>query len=145
MRLGLASLLVALLLLCPSQSIFLTNTTSTSYLEDENGILPLHSPSRSNNFSSTTSTTFYPPSKKYVSSSEEESSAGDYENSPTVVTSYSQQKYKLQSGNLEVPRMTKKKEIMVGYLTAVRDLPGRQGLAVSGALTMALDEVLYLL
>lgn len=144
MRLGLASLLVALLL-CPSQAIFLTSTTSTSYWEDENSILPLHSPSRSINSSSTTSTTFYPPSNKYVSSSEEESSpAGDYENSPTVVTSYSQQKYKLQSGNLEVPRMTKKKEIMVGYLTAVKDLPGRQGLAVSGALTMALDEVVYL-
>lgn len=149
MRLGLASLLVALLLLCPSQAVFpvITSTTSTSYVEDETGILPLHSPSRSSNFSSTTSTTFYPSSKKFDSSSEEEESSptGDYENFPTIVTSYSQQKHELQSGNLEVPRMKKKKEITVGYLTAVKELFGRQGLTISGALTMALNEVVYLL
>lgn len=36
----------------------------------------------------------------------------------------------------------KKKNLTVGYLTAIKgELKDRQGLAVSGAMTMALDEV----
>lgn len=40
----------------------------------------------------------------------------------------------------------KKTVLTVGYLTAIKgELKDKQGLAISGALTMALDEVLFLL
>lgn len=41
---------------------------------------------------------------------------------------------------------TNKTVLTVGYLTAIKgELKDKQGLAISGALTMALDEVLFLI
>lgn len=40
------------------------------------------------------------------------------------------------------PRLLKKKQLTVGYMTAIKgELKDRQGLAVSGALALALEEV----
>lgn len=41
------------------------------------------------------------------------------------------------------PRLVKKKQLTVGYMTAIKgELKDRQGLAVSGALALALEEVI---
>ncbi|KAF5306158.1 hypothetical protein FQR65_LT07434 [Abscondita terminalis] len=45
------------------------------------------------------------------------------------------------SRSLQKDVLYKHKKLTVGYLTALRDLRERQGLAVSGALTMALEEI----
>ena len=51
-------------------------------------------------------------------------------------------KENLTVGNLKATPQYKSKNLTVGYLTAARgDMQDRQGLAVSGALTLALDEV----
>lgn len=51
-------------------------------------------------------------------------------------------KENLTVGNLKATPQYKNKKLTVGYLTAARgDMQDRQGLAVSGALTLALDEV----
>lgn len=45
-------------------------------------------------------------------------------------------------GNLKAEPRFKKKKLTIGYLTAIKgELKDRQGLAVSGAMTMALEEV----
>lgn len=50
---------------------------------------------------------------------------------------------RLQTESLKAP-LTKRKNLTVGYLTAAKgELKERQGLAVSGALTMALEEVSF--
>lgn len=44
------------------------------------------------------------------------------------------------------PRLLKKKQLTVGYMTAIKgELKDRQGLAVSGALALALEEVRFFL
>lgn len=46
--------------------------------------------------------------------------------------------------NLKAEPLYKKKNLTVGYLTAIKgELKVRQGLSVSGAFTMALEEVGY--
>lgn len=48
--------------------------------------------------------------------------------------------------NLKAEPMYKKKNLTVGYLTAIKgELKDRQGLAVSGAISMALDEVTFII
>ncbi|RZC33646.1 guanylate cyclase 32E [Asbolus verrucosus] len=155
MRLGLASLLVALLLFSPSQPASSTSSPSSTLEDDANArFLALHAPS-----SSTTSTKLYPiiSFKADTSSSNEDIQHNDLDvghrlfdeddekYTPEYVTTYSadQKKRKLASGNLKKSEpLHKKKEIVVGYLTAATgDLRDRQGLAVSGAFTMALNEV----
>lgn len=148
MRLGLASLLVALLLFSPSQS---TSSTSPLSLEDDANarILALHAaPSRP---SSTTSNTYLnEPFKKYASSEEDlqhndlDLGHEDDSHKYTPATAYTlvDKRENLTSENLKSQPLYKKKQITVGYLTAVKgELRERQGLAVSGAITMALNEV----
>lgn len=64
----------------------------------------------------------------------------DYTTLPSVYHS----KHTLSAENLKVQPLYKEKRLTVGYLTAVKgDLKERQGLAVSGALTKALKEVIF--
>lgn len=55
-----------------------------------------------------------------------------------------QSKYSVKSDNQHMLPLYKKKKLTVGYLTAIKgDLPERQGLVVSGALTLALEKVCF--
>ncbi|EFA10586.2 receptor-type guanylate cyclase Gyc76C isoform X1 [Tribolium castaneum] len=154
MRLGLASLLVALLLFSPSRS----TSPLPPFEEDANArFLALHAaPSRPSSSSTTSSTHHHhqnapPPFKKYTSSEEDiqhndldmghrDEEAFRY----TSASAYSvvDRRENLTSENLKSQPLHKRKQITVGYLTAVKgELRERQGLAVSGAISMALNEV----
>jgi guanylate cyclase len=154
MRLGLASLLVALLLFSPSQTTSSTNLPLLTSEDDANArFRALHAaPSHP---SSTTSTKLYPdklPFKTYTSSEEDfqhndlDMGHGHFDDEAVTTTlaayTVAKQRKNLTVENLRSEPLHKRKEITVGYLTAVKGaLRERQGLAVSGAITMALNEV----
>lgn len=127
MRLGLALPLVALLFLTTRSSLatsIITHENSTLFIDgdfDDNRLVderPL-SPSSA----SSTPDDVYP-------SLEDEKSVMDIGNRNLSVE------------NLKTEPMYKKKNLTVGYLTAIKgELKDKQGLSVSGAISMALDEV----
>lgn len=124
MRLGLASLLVALLsFVLPSRS---TTPSNLQDVEDDANSTSLGW----RDF--TTSTTG-------ARSSEEE----DQDEKPTYnMLDWAKDKENLTVESLKSAPQYKNKQLTIGYLTAVRgELKERQGLAVSGAISMALEEV----
>ncbi|KAB0795504.1 hypothetical protein PPYR_12343 [Photinus pyralis] len=148
MRLGLV-LLVALLLPITSNANF-----SKPSIEDESSQQPYSTAISSNSVHSFNSKPTSTTSKaRYSSNSisykdkfslDPNGTATNYINGDTNV--YDKSRYVTEkiptSRSLQKDPDGKRKKLTVGYLTAVRgELKERQGLAISGALTMALEEI----
>lgn len=159
MRLGPALLVVLLPLIARADYTITSNEDDkapTSSAHSSNSVsLPLSKPTSSTSKSSTSTNTI-PPDKtgKFLQKDLTKSNQTVYHDTKDGITS---SKYydaptkhiepdysgKLQADSYKkVELLHKKKNLTIGYLTAVKgDLKERQGLSVSGALTMALKEV----
>lgn len=160
MRLGPALLVVLLPLIAWADYTSTSNedeTIQTASVHSSNSVpLPLSKPTSSTSKTSTSTNTI-PPDKpvKFINKDNSKLNStlhidgkdglGKFREEIRVQHLEGPYKTKtLQTESLKAP-LTKKKNLTVGYLTAVRgELKERQGLSVSGALTMALDEVIYL-
>lgn len=166
MRLGPALLVVLLPLIARADYTSTSNEDDTKQILSANSSnsvsLHLSKPNSSTSSKSSTSTNTIPPDKtiKFIQKDLSKSNLtfyhdikdginGKYNKEETLIK-HSIKPYtreKLQADSYKRIELSyKKKNLTIGYLTAVKgDLKERQGLSVSGALTMALKEVICLL
>lgn len=158
MRLG-PSLLVVLLLLIATRADYTStsnedDTTQTGSAHSSNSVqLPVSKPTSAT--SKTSSTNPMPPDrssklhndknnttvKANATGSEFKDGSAKSKDHYVPVQHVVRPTEKLQTESLKT-QLAKRKNLTVGYLTAVKgDLKERQGLSVSGALSMALKEV----
>lgn len=139
MRLGLALPLVALLLLSPHR---LSATFTASIISRENSSTP-YSQNHLEDRHPTRTTLLLDPGTAEKARHGRNYSAPEHEAavySDSVINEVGFSRPRV--GNLKAEPRFKTKKLVIGYLTAIKgELKDKKGLTVSGAITMALDEV----
>lgn len=117
----------------PTSSTSKSRNSANSIFYNKNGKHPMDV---DRNFTNNISDNFYEKNSTYNDEMEYLTTESVYNNKKALISD----NLKKEPGKTEP--LQKKKELTVGYLTAAKgELKERQGLSISGALTLALEEV----